>query len=206
MRVEDERIKRPKDDFERARDAMRSLLTVAKSKMETGTGGDLPAKEIHAAKDYFLAWKKRKPFGNNKALFFFFTAIFTIIYRPDGAEGMAVFAVGLAALWGFYAMLESDKVHRVYVSEMLGNLANFTKEEVDIYLSGLTYDLWRIEGEVLKWKFGLVLYLLTVLSTAPAAFSPGNETMRGFSLGLVLMSSAVFFTPSIIKKTKKDER
>jgi len=199
MRTENERIVRPRDNFERAREAMRSLLTVAKAKLETGAGGGLPVKEIHEAKDYFFEWRRRKPFSHNKLFFFFVTAIFVFFFHPQNLGDLVIFSGGIGVIWGGYVMLETDKMRKVYIIEMLGNLAHMSKDEADLYVSGLLYDLWRIEGEGVRWRYGLSLFAGMILAASIAAFSPEeDEIITGVKVGLFFIFSIAFFVPQII--------
>ncbi len=194
----EERVVREKDNRDKARDAMRSLLRTARAKVESGVSGDLPLDEIQDAKEFFLQWRKRKPFEHNRLLFFGGTILTFFLFHPHGLEETIMMIAGISVLWFLYVVLEFDKRKRVYISEMLGNLSHLPWKDVNFYTDGLLHDLWRIEKEGIRISLLISSFLLIAIDILWMGLSDGNPKTRGAAIAVGMMISVIFFSQNII--------
>jgi hypothetical protein len=159
----DERVVSQFDNREKSRVAMGTLLRFAQTKIESGIKGDFPLDEISNAKEYFLMWKRKKPFENNSLVFgavSFLTLFFFFTSQIDFEISLVIISIS----WALFIFLEMDKSKITYIREMIGDMSNLSSEDRDFYLEGLRVELWNIEKEELKVIFLLIMFLLVEIS------------------------------------------
>lgn len=202
----EEKVVRQKENRDMARDAMRSLFKVARAKVESGVGGDLPLDDMQDAKEYFIYWKRTRLHENNKMIFFAITAALLFLFHPQGIDEGAALAGGIGMVWAFYFFLEWDKRKRVYVSEMLGDLSHLHPSDAAFYVDGLLYDLWRIEKEQPRWILALVSFLFVAGSAIALSLVGDDRRLHGMAVSVGMMASIIFFSQDIIMVKKISPR
>lgn len=212
----DERVVSQFDNREKSRVAMGTLLRFAQTKIESGTKGDFPLDEISNAKEYFLMWKRKKPFENN-SLVFGAVSFLTLLFFFTSQINFEISLVVISISWALFIFLEMDKSKITYIREMIGDMSNLSSKDRDFYLEGLRAELWNVEEEEVKVSFMLTIFFLLgnfMLEMDKSSFLAmelssffnylnidlivSGQELKGFAFIAAIISIFTFFSSGVV--------